>query len=318
VQHLAYPKVPAAEQLGGTGVSGSWVATEKVHGAQLVVAYDGRDVRVGKRKAWLRDDEPFFGWQLLRSGFEQAVKSALERGDAAVRIYGELYGGHYPHPDVVPVPGATAVQTGVWYSPDIRFALFDVLTHKDLDDPGVFKTYPEVAAIAAAAGLDVVPRLAVGTRSALAALPVRFPSRVPQTHGLPPLPDNAAEGIVLRPDASLAPEHRPSLKMKIEEFNEQRFDQSRPWNPQRHLPPDDLRQIALAMVNGARLASARSKVGPSAPDELLDEVILDTLVDLSEAFPTAMAALTDDEQHDLENLIRGTAVAVHTNGRSTW
>lgn len=317
MRHLAYPKVPTAEQLGGTVVGGSWVATEKVHGAQLVIAYDGRDVRVGKRKAWLRDDEPFFGWQLLRGGFEQAATSALKRGDAAVRIYGELYGGHYPHPDVAPVPGATAVQTGVWYSPDVRFALFDVLTHQDPDDPGVFKTYPEVAAIAAEAGLDVVPMLVTGTRSALDALPVRFPSRVPQTHGLPPLPNNMAEGIVLRPDTALAPGHRPILKLKIEEFNELRFDQSRPWNPQMYLPPNDLRQIVQTLVNGARLASARSKVGPAAPDELLDEVVLDILVDLSEAFPTAMAALTDDEQHDLENLVRSTAIALHANGCST-
>jgi hypothetical protein len=48
-------------------------------------------------------------------------------------------------------------------------------------------------------------------------------------------------------------------------------------------PRAALRQLARAMVNGPRLASARSKVGPSARDELLDEVILDVMVDLSAA-----------------------------------
>lgn len=32
------------------------VATEKVHGANLVVATDGERVRIGKRKAWLSGD----------------------------------------------------------------------------------------------------------------------------------------------------------------------------------------------------------------------------------------------------------------------
>src|SRR4051795_1051537 len=76
-------------------------------------------------------------------------------------------------------PGTAAVQTGIWYSPDIRFALFDVLIHDGPDDPGIFQPYAHVAAIAADADLDVVPLLARDTRSALDALPVRFPSRVP-------------------------------------------------------------------------------------------------------------------------------------------
>src|SRR5436190_24039826 len=113
MRHLPYPKIPTPKQLGGTAVGGPWVATEKVHGAQLVVAHDGRDVSVGKRKAWLGNDEPFFGWQLLRGNLEQAVKIALSRGGAAVRIYSELNGGHYPHPEVAPVLGAAAVQTGI-------------------------------------------------------------------------------------------------------------------------------------------------------------------------------------------------------------
>ena len=129
----------------------------------------------------------------------------------------------------------------------------------------------------------MVPLLARGTQSALDALPVRFPSRVPSMHGLPELPDNLAEGIVLRPDTALSPEQRPIVKLKIEEFDEQRFGQSRPWDPQVRLPLADLRQIGGAMVNPARLASARSKVGPATPDELLDEVILDVMVELAGA-----------------------------------
>ena len=288
------------------------MATEKIHGAQLVIAYDGRDVCVGKRKAWLRDDEPFFGWQLLRHDLERTVRLALSRGGVAVRIYGELYGGHYPHPEVAPVPGAAPVQTGIWYSPDIRFALFDVLYHDGPDDPGRFQPYADVAAIAAEAGLDVVPLLARGTQPTLDGLPVRFPSRVPHTRGLPELANNLAEGIVLRPDAQLSPEQRPVFKMKIEEFDEQRFDRSRPWDPHASLALVDLCRIGEAMVNPARLASACSKTGPAAGNELLDEVLLDVMVDLSQAFPAAMAALDDEQEAHLQAHIRTTATSFQT------
>ncbi|MEV7013593.1 RNA ligase family protein [Streptosporangium sp. NPDC051022] len=307
MRHLPYPKIPAAERSGETVVGGPWTATEKVHGAQMVIAYDGRKLSVGKRKTWLRDDEPFFGWQLLRDGLARAAKAALSRGGAAVRVYGELYGGHYPHPDVPPMPSATPVQTGIWYSPDIRFALFDVLRHEAPDDSGVFLPYADVASIAAEAGLDVVPLLARGTRPDLDALPRRFPTRVPRTLGLPDVPDNTAEGIVLRPDTPLAPERRPTLKLKIEEFDEQRFDQSRPWDPRVILTPEELERIARSMVNGPRLAGARSKTGPSVLGELLDEVVLDVMVDLCEAFPAAMTALGGDEEAELQASIRRSA-----------
>ena len=307
MRHLAYPKIPTAKQLGsGRAGGGTWVATEKVHGAQLVVASDGRRTRIGKRKAWLADDEPFFGWQLLRAGFEQAARAALADGAAAVRIYGELHGGHYPHPDVPPVPGASAVQTGVWYCPDVRFALFDVLDHADPDDPGTYRTYAAVARVAEAAGLDVVPRLGHGTRASLDAVPVRCQTRVPRRRGLPPLDGNLAEGLVLRPDAALAPQDRTVVKVKIEEFDEQRFGESLPWDPYTGLTAEELARIAAAMVNPPRIAGARSKVGTD-PAALSDEVVLDVLVDLSEAYPAATAALGPAGQAAIEDAVRRAA-----------
>ncbi|GGL57255.1 RNA ligase family protein [Planomonospora parontospora] len=326
MRHLAYPKIPVVERSGTAAGGGQWVATEKVHGAQMVIACDGRDVSVGKRKAWLRDDEPFFGWQLLRAAFEKAAQAALSRGGTAVHVYGELYGGGYPHPEVPPAPGATPVQTGVWYSPEIRFALFDVLRQEAPDDSGVFLPYSDVAQIAADAGLDAVPLLARGGRTDLDALPVlarggrtdldalpvRFPTRVPQSLGLPALAGNLAEGLVLRPDAPLTPARRPVLKRKIEEFDEQRFDQSRPWDPQTFLTFEELSEIACAMVNGPRFAGARSKVGPSPLDALLDEVVLDVMVDLSLAFPAATAALGETEAR-LQEVVR-IAAAAQTRG----
>jgi Rnl2 family RNA ligase len=306
MEHMTYPRITT----GGAAVGGDWVATEKIHGGQLVLGYDGGALHVGKRKAWLRPDEAFFGWQLLRDRFQLAVEAALDRGGAAVRIFGELYGGAYPHPDVPAAPGMAPVQTGVWYSPTVRYALFDVLRHAEPGDEGRFLPYAEVAAVATAAGLDVVPLLARGTRTSLDAVPVRFPTRVPHLLGLPELDGNLAEGVVLRPDALMAPADRPVRKLKIAEFDERRFSASRKWDPWLHLSPAELREIATTMVNGPRLASARSKVGPDAGAARLDEVTLDVMVDLAEAFPAAMGALDAEDEAALQGHIRTLTLAL--------
>lgn len=305
VEHISYPRITTGGSVGSTAARGDWVATEKIHGGQLVLGYDGGTLHVGKRKAWLRPDEAFFGWQLLRDRFQAAAEAALARGGAAVRIFGELYGGAYPHPDMPAAPGMAPVQTGVWYSPTVRYALFDVL-----GGDGRFLPYAEVAAVAAAGGLDVVPLLARGSRTSLDAVPVRFPTRVPALLGLPPIDGNLAEGVVLRPDSPMTPADRPVRKLKIEEFDEQRFSASRKWDPWLHLSPAELREIAETLVNGPRLASARSKVGPEAGDDLLDEVTLDVMIDLAEAFPAAVGALSAADEAALQAHIRSHAGAL--------
>ena len=89
MQHRPFPKIPTT-LAPSSGAGGSWIATEKIHGAQLLLASDGDTVRFGKRKAWLAPDEPFFGWQLLRNELELAVprpraaRRRSERGRAAL------------------------------------------------------------------------------------------------------------------------------------------------------------------------------------------------------------------------------------------
>jgi hypothetical protein len=179
MEHRPYPRTYRAAS--GPAAAARWVATEKVHGANLVVATDGRDVRVGKRKAWLRDDEPFFGWQFLGPALARAALDLWrDLGEPTlVRLHGELYGGAYPPPAVVAVPGNSLVQTGVWYAPDVR------------------------------------------------------------------------------------------------------------------LSAGELQARSASLMTAARVASARSKVGPDNPVALCDEAALDALVDLEAAFPRAMGALDE-------------------------
>jgi Rnl2 family RNA ligase len=293
MDHRAFPKIPTT--LDDAGGGSRWVATEKIHGAQLVVATDGDVVRLGKRKAWLAPDEPFFGWQLLRHELEakaRAVYAALGRG-GELHLYGELFGGGYPHPEVAALPGLSAVQTGIWYAPGVAWAMFDALVVGQGSAP-VFLAHAELEALAERAELLVPPRLGRGTRAELTRLPVRYGSRVPALLGLPELPGNVAEGFVLKPDAELSATARPVVKHKIPEFDDGRFDESHAFDPDVHLPVPELLRLAAAMVGPVRIASARSKVGEAAA-QVVEEVILDVWIDLESMLPRRMASLTEAE-----------------------
>ncbi|MFT4622731.1 MAG: Rnl2 family RNA ligase [Myxococcota bacterium] len=280
-----YPKMGRSVAHDATG--GTWVATEKIHGAQLVAAVIGGEVRFGKRKDWL-GDAPFFGWQLLAPGLIEPLRGvARALGAAEVWVYGELYGGAYPHPDVAAVPGLQAVQTGVWYAPDLRWSPFDLLVASGPDDPGELLAFHEIEALAAGVGLHTAPVVGRGPRAAMGGLPVSFATRVPALHGLPAIGDNLAEGLVIKPDARARAGQRPVYKRKIEAFEEARFGEAERWNPG-ELDAAALRLWIDRLVNGARLASARSKVGESA-DAVVEEVALDVAMDLEEVFGDAWA-----------------------------
>ena len=108
-----------------------WAVTEKVHGANFSFSMEGDQLIYGKRKEVLAWQDDFFGYQLVAKKLEfsirklfQAVKSTYQYDKCT--IYGELFGGDYPHPDVAKDDRVQAIQTGVYYSPTIEFYAFDI------------------------------------------------------------------------------------------------------------------------------------------------------------------------------------------------
>jgi Rnl2 family RNA ligase len=298
-EFLVFPKMPCK----GESDAATWVALEKIHGAQLVIDADRSDVRFGKRKGWLADDDPFFGWQLLRGALRDAARKAFLRvGGERLVLYGELFGGGYPHSEV-PNSGLVPVQTGVWYAPDLRWALFEArVLDGELDD---FLSWTEASALAKAADLRTPPVIARGKKVEIDKLPERFPSRVAQDLGLPSLgAGNLAEGLVLKPDVRMPATAYTASKRKIAEMREDRFDESQPWDPNRPVSLERLTEWAEKLTNAPRVASAASKVGRHDAAKLADEVVIDVLLDLEEAFPGAMTALGTDGWAALAKAVR--------------
>ena len=194
---------------------------EKVDGANVSFLCDDLDVRMARRTAVLDPKESFFGYQRLLerySGNAYHVYNLLrlrcpEMTSAA--LYGELFGGAYPHPGVAPDHRAKQpVQRGTRYAPGYDFYAFDIYVFTE--DGGFFLPVREADALFSAAGFLYARSLFTGRLDDCLSYPCAFPTQIPAELGLPPLRDNFCEGIVLKPlDPILLPDgSRVAIKVK--------------------------------------------------------------------------------------------------------
>ncbi|MCB9639387.1 MAG: hypothetical protein H6728_15380 [Myxococcales bacterium] len=300
-----------------------WVATEKIHGANFCVMCDGEQVRFGKRKGFLEEEESFFGHDLIASTLSDAAFSlawSFQEVCPEARVllvYGELYGGAYPHPDVAPVEGVQAVQTGVSYRPDIGFSVFDIAW---LDDKGErrYLGFDQMTEKAISSGFAVAPLLFRGKMAEGLALSTHFTTKIPAALGLPALAwSNDAEGFVLRPVEETLVETakgpvRPLLKRKHKLFSEDaRYHQARVWS--RH---DDYASLASwegrirELATTQRVSNAVSKIGHIRPTDTMRCEQLETLLQedimevLQEEQGDAWGGLSSLAQHRLAVYLR--------------
>jgi Rnl2 family RNA ligase len=262
-----------------------WVATEKIHGANFCVVTDGAEIRCAKRKAYLPPDEDFFGHRAVMDRVGPRVLSlaraarARDRAAELVFVYGELFGGGYPHPDVPPDPAVQPVQTGCWYGPSIDFCAFDLGVLRAGERERVYLDFDDAAGLLSDAGLFSARPLVRGRYEDVVAFALGFESTIPPALGLPPLSGNKAEGIVAKPVRAVKVAKRegwirPVIKRKIPEFSEDaRFHDASKW-ASRPAPSDGaaalewLKYEVSALVTEARLAAAVSKVGRVEPGDL--------------------------------------------------
>ena len=306
-----------------------WVVTEKIHGANFGIVTDGSEVRFAKRKEFLQPDEDFFDYQSLKSHLAYQAKEIFkilqteQNPLLKVFVYGELFGGEYPHPDVPAVPHVQAVQTGIYYSPKIEYCAFDMaveikgsLVARDyLDYDKALNLFQQVGIMGAK------PLFRGRYEEALAYSP-EFDSTIPALFGLPKLPfRNPAEGIVIKPIRSIYVETskgkvRPILKIKIPEFSEDsRFHQATKWTSQNFtsLPTptqelsieEELSQEMLALVTETRLSNVISKIGRvsgsdgESKQQLVQLLMQDVLETFNEEWESIFSALSGESQQIL-------------------
>lgn len=283
-----------------------WVVTEKIHGANLCIMSDGHRVKLAKRKGLLDVDDDFFGvWRLLPN-LEAPILALFEhikQHDQTIQqlnLYGELFGGHYPHPEVLSIENVQAVQTGVYYHPDLQFCAFDLSTYHGEEavyfDDAFARHHVE------AIGLMYAQALHIGTLDEAMAYSLNFNSTLPKRFGLPPLKDNLAEGVVIKPAQAYTIETpkgaiRPILKRKHPQFAEDhRYHQAQPSPQKGHVDPMVEVEWAMhTMLNVNRIQAAISKEGRPVNDQqhqaLYQAIVEDIWADLLSAHAVALAKL---------------------------
>ncbi|MCY1663382.1 RNA ligase family protein [Chryseobacterium sp. SL1] len=278
-----------------------WVVTEKVHGANFSFVYENGSLKFAKRKEYLNWSDDFFGFQLVVSKLENNILRLFEKlsSDIAAEkyiIYGELFGGKYPHPEVAPVKDIHAIQTGVYYTPDIEFCAFDIAIETDGSDSKYYLDYESSVAYFDEFKIFYAKPLLIGKFNEAMNFNIRINSAVPKEFNLPELNDNLIEGVVIKPFNQLDNNdfQRPIIKLKNPEFDEEeKFHEAEKWSfiPNVSSKTEELSFIVDELRNYVtqnRLKSAVSKIGTldlnnhSRVSEIKKEFLEDVITDFNE------------------------------------
>lgn len=306
-----------------------WIVTEKVHGANFCFVTDGQVVRCAKRKRLLEQGESFFNHHRVLQRLTSQIKEAFglvkrkEPHVEKITIYGELFGGDYPHPDVKGDPSVQSIQTGVYYCPSVDFYAFDIIIEGAIALEGAqnraftrrYLDYDQALHIFEQSALFHATSLFVGKFQQACAYPIGFESTIPLRLGLPPLENNKAEGIIIKPVTTIYIETkkgliRPILKKKIPDFAEdKRFHQAQNWSEQQKQSPDDslslLKWELFNLITQNRLQNAISKIGliDHLPRQnsraLFREFIEDVLTELASQQPEQLQGLAGAHEREL-------------------
>ncbi len=264
---------------------GEWSVTEKIHGANFSLWVDKDTVRMAKRSAFIPDDSSFYGIQNIKEDLIKKVrflfdwlasKSEIEE----IAIFGELFGGSYPHKDIRVNPKAKKVQGKAWYSPDNKFFVYDIRID------GQFQSYAEMQKLCLHVGLPHVWVLFYGSLKECLEYSNEFPSTIYKRYDLPEIEDNICEGIVIRPEEPrfVFSGSRVMLKSK-----NARFAEKEPKKAKVKVElSDELRLIIgelETMATGNRYDSVVSKIGEVTPRDfgmILGLMIKDILEEMEE------------------------------------
>ena len=199
-----------------------YVVQEKVHGSNVCIITDGKVIQFVKRTEIIEDEASFFRINQLREKYSDKIFSLYrslkqEFEINSLSIFGEYFGGYYPHINVKKDLLAKTVQKGVYYLPNNEFYAFDILLngHVYLDVDTCNRLFHEF-------GFVYAESLFRGNLQESLNYQNDFQSTIPHKFNLPIIEDNACEGVIIRPikPIFLSNGSRVLLKNKNEKWSE--------------------------------------------------------------------------------------------------
>lgn len=287
MNHLRYHKIPTSlsKQFNQNNKKNQqqqqqvWCVTEKIHGANFSIYLTrSNEIKCAKRTGFLNENEIFFNYYQVIERIRHnlwSLASELFASNENIHyliIFGELFGGGYPGYD-----NCFPIQQGIWYSPEIEFAIFDIC---EVSDEMSYLPYSRTISLCEKHNLFVLKPLYIGSYQEASQYDINFQSTIPSLLSLTleNLPHNQAEGIVIREYNSSYPCNvtRPILKIKSREFSEG------DGCPPTELSDSHLKSWILSLLNWNRIAAAISKVGSHQDVSNWDEIVKLTLEDVQE------------------------------------
>ena len=176
-----------------------FVVQEKIHGANLCFITDGETILTARRNELIIEDENFYYAQLVLEQYKHQIIAlfhdiAEQYLASEISIFGEIFGGGYPHPDVSVDHKSQLVQRGIYYCPYNDFYAFDILINGEtyLDTEKVNQLFEKHK-------FHYAKTLFKGNLTECLSYPNAFKTTIPQEFNLPELDGNICEGVVIRP-----------------------------------------------------------------------------------------------------------------------
>lgn len=245
----------------------TFIVQEKIHGSNFSFWTDGESVRCAKRSGFLKENESFFDYEIVLDRYGKKIlelfsdlkkQKYLAEELQELTIFGEIYGGVYPHPDVKALP-VTKVQKGIYYSPDVDFVAFDIKAN------GNYVGFKKFKAACMVGQIPFLDSIFEGTLRECLSVGNEYQTTIPALHGLPEIENNICEGNIIRPVEVLyfGNGQRVILKNKNAAFSEKKNKGS----SQPKLPvevPEHIQELqleGLTYITENRLRNVISKVG---------------------------------------------------------
>jgi len=242
---------------------GEFVVQEKAHGANLSFWCDGSEIKTAKRSSFIKDN--FYDYESVAEKYNPYVFKLYNTLKAdnfdfsILAVYGELIGGTYPHKEIEKNTSATRIQKGIFYTPNNEFYAIDISLDGKLQDIDTFNTYMKQI------GFLYAQTIFRGTFQECMSYPNKFQSRISEWLGLPEIPDNCCEGIVIKPviPKFLGNGERLILKNKNEKWAEKAKQKKRPQKAKLVLSNEaiDLWSQLESYATPNRLRNVISKIG---------------------------------------------------------
>lgn len=248
------------EQNGLGGVR--YAVKEKIHGSNISMTITENSIKVASRSGYLEDDDSFHNYKAPLLEIREALFAlhkhfiSEEVPTPFIRLYGELFGGSYPHKDVPKVQNSNKIQKGVFYHPDNKILFFDMMVNGRYVDNDTFDSLCKEYSV------PFIPTMFEGNLQECLEFNNVFNSTIPALYGLPPFDENICEGVVIKPVVPVfLGDSRVILKNKTQKFLE--VKDKKEVKVQEDLPVEAANVLSIleTHITENRLRNVLSKVG---------------------------------------------------------